>query len=316
MSYRIKADESVADAIRRIAREQIDKAVDEIVDPDLDNHKSVHQVRKRCKKLRGLLRLVRPELGDDYDRENAWYRDTARELSYVRDAQSMVETFDELMEHYIDQIDQKAFNTVSEGLVDRRQQIAREDVALQTQLDETVSRLREGRGRVAAWTLNDAGFDAIRGGTKKTYARGVQAMETAYKKPSTRRFHEWRKRAKYHGYHMRLLRNIWEAPLKARCDEVDALSDLLGDDHDLAILRKTLVDSAGEFGEAVLRQTLLGLIAQRQVELRTKANSLGARIFAEKPKRLVKRLSHYWDAWKNTADVAEQGLHRPDLVSH
>ena len=47
---------------------------------------TVHDVRKRCKKVRGLLRLVRPGLGPDYRRANADVRDAARELSSLRDA--------------------------------------------------------------------------------------------------------------------------------------------------------------------------------------------------------------------------------------
>ena len=71
MAFQILADESVEEAVQRIVREQIDKAIDEINDRELDRHETVHQVRKRCKKIRGLIRLVRPQLEDTYDRENA-----------------------------------------------------------------------------------------------------------------------------------------------------------------------------------------------------------------------------------------------------
>jgi hypothetical protein len=53
----------------------------------------VHQVRKLCKKLRGLIRLVRPEF-DNFQKEDEFFRDAARELSYVRDAQSIIGLID------------------------------------------------------------------------------------------------------------------------------------------------------------------------------------------------------------------------------
>ena len=68
MSYAFRLDEPVQESIIRIAREQISKAIDEIEDEDLDRHDTVHQVRQRCKKLRGLIRIVRPALGKTFKR--------------------------------------------------------------------------------------------------------------------------------------------------------------------------------------------------------------------------------------------------------
>jgi hypothetical protein len=140
-------------------------------------------------------------------------------------------------------------------------------------------------------------------------------MAKAYAEPSTESFHEWRKRAKYHWYHMRLISSIWEGPMNARQGEADRISDYLGDDHDLSILRETLLRRPDQFGGEDVVQTMIGLIAQRQVELRTRANSSGARIFAEKPKRLAERLGRYWDAWADEGEIDPQATHAPKLIT-
>jgi hypothetical protein len=59
MGYRFRHDdESVEAGLRRIAAEQLTKALASL---DADAlHEGVHDARKRVKKLRGLLRLVRP----------------------------------------------------------------------------------------------------------------------------------------------------------------------------------------------------------------------------------------------------------------
>jgi CHAD domain-containing protein len=315
MTFRIKGGESVEQGVQRIAREQIDKSTGETRDQDLDRHEAVHQVRKRCKKIRGLIRLVRPQFEDTYVRENAWYRDSARRLSYVRDAQSIIETFDKLVEHYEDKIDRDAFVSIRLQLTKRRNKVAEDEVGLREQLAEFLDRMNEGRERVAAWSLHDDGFDAIKGGLMKTYARGRAAMVMAYAKPSTESFHEWRKRAKYHWYHMRLISAIWEKPMNARRDEADLVSDYLGDDHDLSILRQTLLRRPDQFGGEDLIQAMIGLIAQRQVELRTRAKSLGARIFAERPKLLAERLGRYWQVWAGEGEVDPQATHTPKLIT-
>lgn len=296
MAFRLLADESVEAAIQRIAREQIDNAIDEITDEELDLHEVIHQVRKRCKKIRGLIRLVRPQCEDTYERENAWYRDAARQLSDVRNTQSIIETFDKLMDHFKDPIDRKAFSLVRQHLTDRRKQVAEDEGGLRERLDAFLERMYEGRDRVAAWQLGEKGFNAVQGGLTKTYARGCTAMSQAYQNPSSETFHEWRKRVKYHGYHMRLLRPIWSGPMQARRDEVDVLSTALGDDHDLSILRETLLESPVDCGGEEMIQALLGLITQRQVELRAQAKRLGRRLYAEQPKRFAKRLHDYWHA--------------------
>jgi len=301
MPFRLRRRESVQEAVQRVAREQIDEAISEIDNEQLDRHEAVHQVRKRCKKLRGLIRLVRPQFEETCQRENAWYRDASRMLSYVRDAQSIIETYDKLVDRFEDAVDRKALSSIRRRLTERRREVAEDEVGLRERLREFRERMAAGRERVAAWRLEVGNFGAVAGGLSKTYARARHAMREAYETPSVESFHEWRKRVKYHWYHMRLLRNVWKEPMKARRDEASLLAHLLGDDHDLAVLRETLLQSPDEFGDEQLIRTTLGLITQRQAELRAEAKSLGARLLAEKPKRFVKRMKRYWWAWHDKA---------------
>jgi CHAD domain-containing protein len=259
--------------------------------------------------------LVRPQFEVTYVHENAWYRDSAQRLSYVRDAQSIIETFDKLMDHFQDQIDRDGLSPVRQQLTERREQVVADEVGLRERLDEFLNRMQEGRERVAAWQLADDGFDAAGGGLRKTYARGRSAMDSAYRNPKAESSHEWRKRAKYHWYHMRLLCPVWQEPMKARRDEADLLADYLGDDHDLAVLRETLIDRPDRFGGEGAIQAVTGLIGRRQVELRTKAKTLGERLFAEKPKRFARRLGTYWQAWRSEVETQSRVIHEPELVT-
>src|SRR3954447_10069692 len=97
-SYRFLEGEPVPDAVRRIAHGRIDHALDELRgQTDSSTEETVHEERKDMKKLRALLRLARDELGDNvYRRENTCFRDVARELSGVRDADVMLGTLKRL----------------------------------------------------------------------------------------------------------------------------------------------------------------------------------------------------------------------------
>jgi CHAD domain-containing protein len=282
-----------------VAGEQIDRAIHEIVDKELDRHDAVHQVRKRCKKLRGLIRLVRPEF-DDYRQENAFFRDAARQLAYVRDAQSIIECFDGLVDHFGDQIDRTTFASIREYLADRRRRIADDQVGLNERLDEFLAKMQEARKRVNDWKVHGNGFSAVEGGLRKTYGRGRKALRNAYDDPSTENFHEWRKRVKYHWYHTRLLRRIWGDMMGVHRNAAKELSDLLGDDHNLAIFRDTLLAESDTFGSETDVRAFIESIDRRRAELQAAAHPLGERLFAEKPNRLAGRFHKYWKTWRGS----------------
>ena len=279
----------MTEATQRIACEQIDRAIADAADEDFE--KAVHQVRKRCKKLRGLLRLVRPSFAD-YKPENADFRDTARLLARTRDAEVMLGTFEKLIE--AGDIDDAALGRVHDRLRNNRGQAVAANEAVKARLAEAVGRLRTARQRVDKWKIEGDGFEALRGGLEKTYARARRCMNKAEKKPSAENLHEWRKRAKYHWYHLRLLRSIWRKPMGRLCNEASQLSDLLGDDHDLAVLSGELAthDAAEQLGG------LLELLDKRRAKLQRKAFQLGQRLFAESAGRYTDRMEAYWHAWR------------------
>lgn len=64
MAYRIDPGADLQEELRAIARDQVEAALSDLSDPTDDVVAAVHDCRKRCKKLRGLVRLVRPALGE------------------------------------------------------------------------------------------------------------------------------------------------------------------------------------------------------------------------------------------------------------
>jgi hypothetical protein len=177
--------ETITEAVKRVAYEQIDGALAEVADDGTDDHETVHQVRKRCKKVRGLLRLVRPQFGSDFSQENAWYRDSARNLSYVRDAQSIVECLDGIVDHFGDNIEGTAFDTIRSTLSKRRDLVAHDRARIAEGLERFRERMLVGRARVEDWTVDPEGFPALR--VAKPYhgrkRRGRQALRHARRRP-------------------------------------------------------------------------------------------------------------------------------------
>ena len=305
MAYRLEPQESVKEGVRRIAREQVDLMLADIDNADVGRHETVHEVRKRCKKIRGLIRLVRPEIGDTYKIENAFFRNAARTLSPLRDATALLEAYDALMDHYGEGIERRAFGPIRAALTRHRKDLVRTDESIDERLADFRDDMETVRKRIAKWKVDAEEFDAVAGGLKKTYGRARDAMRAAYDQPTDERFHEWRKRVKYHMYHTRLLRPVWPKVMAERSRQLNLLSDLLGDDHDLAVFRRTVRSEPEAFGDVRRLQALLGLLDRRRAEFQTLARPLGRRLFAEKPKHHVRRIDGYWSAWIKEAKTTE-----------
>ena len=72
MAYHLKTGERVPDGIRRTAREELESAANQLEGrAGATRDEAIHEARKSIKKVRGVLRLMRPELGETYGAESA-----------------------------------------------------------------------------------------------------------------------------------------------------------------------------------------------------------------------------------------------------
>jgi CHAD domain-containing protein len=294
MEYTLQPDEAVSDGIKRIIDGKIDRGIDHI-DAGTDRHETVHEVRKRCKEIRAAVRLVRPVL-PTYKRENVHYRDAGRLLSDIRDAHAAIETFDDHLRPAAETrgvVDESTLADVRATLVDRRETMAAEQ-NLEGRLDEVRAALVDGRTRVPDLPIATEGYDAVAGGLRKSYKRARNRMAEAYEDPDFERFHEWRKRIKYHRYHTRLLRWIWVDPMKRRRAELKQLSDVIGYENDLAEFVAMMDDE--ELFDPATRAALREVATAKRGEFHRQGRPLGERLFAESPDRLVDRFGAYWTA--------------------
>jgi CHAD domain-containing protein len=283
-TYRLEPGEPLPEGIARIARGRIDHARDELRGrTDSTPEEAVHEARKDMKKLRALLRLVRGELGKPaFARENTCFRDAARELAGVRDADAMLATLKAL--------------ELSDGLGwELRKRIADAHAAPRSEGREAAARgvvaiLKEARGRVGGWPLERDSFAAVADGLERTYRRGRREFADAREEPTTEALHEWRKRVKELWYHHTLLRCAWPPVMEAFGDQAHELSGRLGDDHDLAVLAAWAAENVGEEPE------LTEAVDSRRVQLQGEAFALGERLYAEKPSAYVRRLERLWSA--------------------
>ena len=305
MEYRLKQGESVPEGVRRMAAEQLDKALEYLGCQDGERDKHVHEARKATKRLRALVRLVHRDLGDEvYALENQCYRAAGQRLSGLRDATVLVETLDRLVESLGEDVPKSRFARVRVWLVERRDRAYGQVDNINRAVQEVIAELAQAGERLEHWNLQRPDWAGIRVGLQRIYARGRRDFAAAYALPSDEAFHDWRKQVKYLWYHTQILENIWPSVMRVQAEELDQLGELLGQDHDLAVLCTTVM---AEFPRAGATATLMALerrIGEVRSRMQGQARLLGERIYLERPSEFSRRLRGYWRVWQAEQDGA------------
>lgn len=294
-SYRLTRDEELAAGLTRVAEGRAEAALARLRGGragESDTAAAVHGSRKDMKKLRTVLRLLRDELGRKrHRRANRRFRAAARALSDSRDAEVKLETLAGLEEHQD--------GLPGEAVVAWRKILERDrDAAVDTPrgealADQAAAEIEAGLAEIRGWAPTGSSWKTVEPALRRTYRRGRKAMVAA-EGGGEDDIHQWRKRVKDLWYELRLLSGAWPGPLRAASEEAHQLSELLGDHHDLAVLREDLRErNLGQL-EA---QTLSAATERRQGELAEQALALGRRLYAERPKDFTRRLRRYWEIW-------------------
>ena len=322
--------EPLVDGLPRMALGQLDLALEQLraAGAGAPGEKAVHEMRKALKRLRAVLRLLEDELGARaFERENVALRDTSQRLSAARDAEVMLSTLDALIARHPRTLARRG------GVVKLRKRLLIEHARLERRtLGDPATRaavlgeLDAARCRVAAWSLDDRdGIELVERDLKRLYRQGRNRHRrlSAGRGEQMRAMHEWRKRVKDLRYAAEMLdRRPFDAagtprrhrsrrsgaPGSARADgqrlrrlarRADELAEVLGEDHDLAVLAERI--RAGRAGDGSdsqklwrlgprTRQTLLTLIARRRRQLRRRAMRDGERLYRARPRKFVRRV--------------------------
>jgi CHAD domain-containing protein len=303
-AYRLLPGEPTGSGIRRILASQVDDAIAQLRgEAGAEPAEAIHEARKDVKKIRSALRLVRDEIGDEpWRRENEHYRDVARKLSSFRDAEVLVEALDGLGERFGPTARERS-DALRKGL-DEENRSAHDDGSVERAMAGAAAELAAGRSRIDGLSLDRDGWEVIAPGLHRSYRRGRKRLRTVEEQASVTNLHELRKRVKDLWYQVRLISGADREMLQSLADHAHDLSDHLGDDHDLALLREEVQRRRDSFASAADQRHLLQEIDQRRGELQFAAISLGERIYAEKPKRFVRRLGRRWEAWRDRKPVA------------
>jgi CHAD domain-containing protein len=299
MAFRLKPVESFKKGIRRVSRREIEKALEGLETCGFGDDEVVHGVRKRIKKLRAVLRLIRSELGKKrYRRENACLRDAARPLTEIRDAKVLIDALDKLAPQFRDEASPEAVVAVRTFLMNHKESVRHHVLDVDDACSRVQTMLGDAQNRLKDWSIGKYGWGTVDEGLERGYTAGYGAMAVAATEPNVENLHEWRKQAKYFGHQLQLLEPICRNAMVELGDPLRELGQVLGDDHDLAMLERIVTGQSADLGGEGAVSTLRSLVGRRRAELQEQAFDLGRRIYRDGPQATMDRIRGWRKAWK------------------
>ncbi|HTU26953.1 MAG TPA: CHAD domain-containing protein [Pirellulales bacterium] len=285
MAFGLKENESIAAGICRASRQQLKRANREM--GELPGDSAVHDIRKRFKRVRALARLVRASLGERrYRSSNKAVRDAGKPLAELRDAEATMGALERLVRR--GRVSETAAKTLRDEL-SAHYDVAREGSFEAESQDTIHGLLRKARKSVRKWKIGSAGWKAIEAGLTDTYEKAQQAFLAAAIDPSISNLHEWRKQVKYLWNEIEFIKRLRPRALGRLAGSLHRLGDLLGDDHDLAVLVQTFEKSQAANKAAVVEE-LAPLIHEQRRRFEQKAFRLGEQLFEPQVRQFVKQL--------------------------
>ena len=301
MSYRFKLNETVAAGASRIALEQIDIAEARLASRE-DTATAIHDARRCLKRLRALLRLIRPALAETiFRREANRLAGIGRLLAEARDRHVLQQTLAKIDTRFGSlpkSVGVKLTKLMANGAG------AKSARAGAQERRQALEGLDDARKFFARIERREIGFEHLAAGVERSYRKARRTFRQAYENSTDEAFHEWRKTVQQHWRHMQLISRAWPDVLSGRAGEAKELSRLLGDDHDIHVL----FTLAAERGKSVLSaeeiDALTAMCRSVQGELRQQAKPRGARLFAEPAGNLRERMVLYWSAARDLSALA------------
>jgi CHAD domain-containing protein len=285
MPYQFQPQDSdLKETFRRIAREELSFAIQHFATDRL-SPEAVHDIRKRIKKLQGLLRLLKPGLQD--------YRTTALALSNIghgltarREMEVRLVTFDSL------------FPVVPPKMIPFRARLVSDLSA--PAADQVPGTTHQGLTDLLSvsksWKLHGKDAAILTAGLARTMDRARYALDDARADPTLDNMHVWRKRAKDHWYQARLFCPVWPEALAPLVHFAGTLTEDLGRHHDLGQLSAFGTDTHLETSAQSVLDTRIKT-EMRQIEDRVFPQ--GRRLFAGEPRAKAKMWVEWWRVWRS-----------------
>ena len=289
----LQADEPLRAGLLRVVDNLAKNAAERIKNPSNDRVEDLHFVRVTIKRLRAILRLIRPAIKKRaFDRENGRLRTAARRLSVARDTDVVRKTLATLP--FAKQSEKDAGTAALAGF--RKDGTPEADIS--KTMKATALDLDQTRRNIHRLQISRDEWKVIEPGVRKVYRQCRKRMKRAVGHGDDDAYHKWRIRMKSLYYELQILQSVWPARLTKMVTGLSKLQDQIGADHDLVVLKRSLDGNPDRFGGSQSVERVLRSVNNKRRELRRTTDPLGKAIFDQTSRSFVRELGQHWNNWR------------------
>lgn len=290
MYYDTPAIEPPATGTQRVLQQLLDNITALMEETPQLSDTGIHEIRKTCKRLRALLRMVRSRLSArSFRKADREIRDLARHLAGKRDSKVLTDTLDKIAQHFSPLLSDTALSPVRDSLQAQLALVSENTAASADSrtLQKRLKRVRKAIDRVDCTRISRK---TLVSGMTDSYRNGRHAYRALEETPDTDNAHDLRKQAKYLYYQLQFVAAWNNDVLAPLIENFHHLEDTLGNDHDLAVLAEILAKQTQLCPGKTRKELLSALVESRRVTLLSGALRLAGKLYADTPGRFRKQL--------------------------
>lgn len=295
----LRPREPVGVSVMRVCDALLQSAIHRVKHPGRNSEEDIHAIRTIIKRVRANLRLLRPIIGNAaFQRENTHLKEAAQLFASMREATVGAQTLQGLAATA-----RRGKKRNDATLVHARysRQIAHTHATASGEImGRMIQALEATRQRLRKLPITTDDRQAIEAGLKAVYRACRRRMRRAFADGDDTSFHCWRIRVKNLYYELQFLRPVWPKRLKPMIARLKTLQELIGNDHDLAVLKTALQETPKRFGGGPVVKRVVRRLNKRSRRIRRSCRPLAGKIFEQKPRRFVQSLEAHWTEWHDS----------------
>lgn len=272
--YLPRPGETLAATLRRILIDEITGARAVVCDPDLSHQEAVHRTRRALKRVRSLWAVLEPLPGANREGRVRQVRDAGRLLAEARDADVMAAEAAILAERAEGRAGPAA-RLLESRCAERAEKAHRE----RPPFDRVEARLRACEADARSLPTVFSGGHLLADALVASYRRGRKDWRDIEDGASPKALHDWRKRVKQRRHLSAIVPIVTAVTRRSIQEDLEQLGEILGEEHDLAVMKHHLEDDADFLAPTEGRDDLLDLIGRRRRKLKKVALDLGGELF-------------------------------------
>ncbi len=284
--FALEPGETLAQGLKRVLIGEIVTSREALDDPGIAKEEAIHRVRRRLKRVRSIFFVLDEVPGANREARVIQARDTARLLSGAREADVAVFEARRILARA------EGRDVAAAGLLVERLEVERAEAHRSLPpLEEVAARLRASEAD--ARSLPDR-FEAGRllaAALVASYRRGRRDWRELGEGFTVETLHDWRKRVKQRRHLSALVPIETTVTTPAIQRDLEELGEILGEEHDLAVLSDRLERDERLLRPREGRAAILDSIGRRRRKLAKKALELGEELYVTRGRDVAEVLA-------------------------